>query len=54
MQRQPGTTVIALGGGSTLDLAKAVRYRLADAALCALPNDEANMTPTAKVFFSSF
>ena len=35
MQRQPGTTVIALGGGSTLDLAKAVRYRLADAALCA-------------------
>ena len=35
MQRQPGTTVIALGGGSTLDLAKAVRYRLADVALCA-------------------
>jgi len=26
----------------------------ADAALCALPNDEANMTPTAKAFFSSF
>ena len=35
MQRQPGTVVIALGGGSTLDLAKAVRYRLADIALCA-------------------
>ena len=35
MQHQPGTTVIALGGGSTLDLAKAVRYRLADTALCA-------------------
>ena len=35
MQRQPGITVIGLGGGSTLDLAKAVRYRLADTALCA-------------------
>ena len=35
MQRQPGTTVIALGGGSTLDLAKALRYRLADTAICA-------------------
>ncbi len=35
MQRQPGTTVLALGGGSTLDLAKTVRYRLADTALCA-------------------
>ena len=35
MQRQPGITVIGLGGGSTLDLAKALRYRLADTALCA-------------------
>ena len=35
MQRHPGTTVMALGGGSTLDLAKALRYRLADTALCA-------------------
>jgi alcohol dehydrogenase len=35
LQRQPATTLMALGGGSTLDLAKAVRYRLADTALCA-------------------
>ena len=35
MQRQPGTAVIALGGGSTLDLAKALRFRLADTSLCA-------------------
>lgn len=32
---EPSTTVIALGGGSTLDLAKALRFRLADASLCA-------------------
>jgi alcohol dehydrogenase class IV len=34
MQVKPGTIVIAIGGGSTLDLAKAVRYRMADTALC--------------------